>query len=178
MLRKLLIAALAIIALVCAIIVLMVVFLFAQLTPDQTPTYSVPLDMHGPTSTTRLKAWVIEPGLYAVTLRYPFADNVERDKAWALAGGYFLKDDVWSEPGSALVFQVRIHDIPSGMEVLNQQVVHPKLNSWESNYLNAQLLRVKLEMGHYQISVQQEGRLADTPPAALELQFGKAPRPK
>ncbi|GFM81376.1 hypothetical protein PSCICN_20680 [Pseudomonas cichorii] len=174
MLRKLLAGALAILALVSGMIVLFVVFLFAQLKPDRTPTYSVPLDMQGPTSTTNLEVWVTEPGNYAVALRYPYSGGVEREKAWALAGGDTLESGTWREPGSALVFQVRIQEIASEIEMLNQQVMHPELDSWAGNYLNADLVKRTLETGHYQVTVQREGNLADTPPAPLEIHFGKA----
>lgn len=179
MLRKLLIIALAVFALATAVAGLLIVYLYAQLNPDRTPTYSAQLDMNGPTSTTRFEVWVVEPARYTVALRYPYANGVEREKAWALAGGDVLKDEEWREPGSPLVFQVRINQIfPRGQEVLNQQVMHPKLNSWAANHLNADLLVKELEAGHYQVSVQREGSLAETPPAPLELQFGKAHRGK
>ncbi|WP_109511744.1 hypothetical protein [Pseudomonas ovata] len=178
MLKKLLIGALAILALVSAMVLVLAVFIFTSFTPDRTPTFSVPLDMQGPISTTRLEVQVTEPDRYAVTLRYPYTGGVERDKAWALAGGDTLKEGVWNERGSSLVFQVRIQEIPSEVEVLDLHVIHPKLNSWESNYLNAELIRTTLETGLYQVSVQREGSLADTPPAALEIQFSKAHRAK
>lgn len=174
MLRKLLAGALGILAVVSGIIVLFVVFLLAQFTPDRTPRYSVPLDMQGPASTTNLEVWVTEPGRYAVALQYPYRDGIERKKAWALAGGDTRENDTWREPGSALVFQVRIQEIESGIEMLNEQVMHPKLDSWAGNYLNADLVKRKLETGHYQVTVQREGSLADTPPAPLEIHFGKA----
>ncbi|WP_407315386.1 hypothetical protein [Pseudomonas sp. nanlin1] len=153
---------------------LFVVFVFTQFPTDRTPSYSVTLDMQGPASTTNLEVWVTEPGHYAVALRYPYGDAVEREKAWALAGGDARVGDTWSEPGSALVFHVRIEEIESGIEMLNQQVMHPKLNAWAGNYLNADLVKRKLETGHYQVTVQRQGRLADTPPAPLEIQFGRA----
>ncbi|WP_095093672.1 DUF5625 family protein [Pseudomonas sp. Irchel 3A5] len=174
MLRKLLAGALGILAVVCGTIVLFVMFLFTQFPTDRTPRYSVVLDMQGPASATNLEVWVTEPGNYAVALHYPYGDGGEREKAWALAGGDARKGDTWSEPGSALVFQVRIQEIESGIEMLDQQVMHPKLNSWAGNYLSADLVKRKLETGHYQVTVQREGSLADTPPAPLEIHFGKA----
>lgn len=178
MLRKLLAGALAILAVGCGVVVLFVVFLFTQLPTDHTPKYSVALDMQGPASTTHLEVWVTEPGNYAVALHYPYSDDVEREKAWALAGGGVRNGDTWSEPGSALVFKVRIEEIESGIEMLNQQVMHPKLDSWAGNYLSADLVKRKLDTGHYQVTVQWEGSLDDTPPAPLKIHFGKAHQAK
>ncbi|AHG43597.1 hypothetical protein N018_12685 [Pseudomonas syringae CC1557] len=42
------------------------------------------------------------------------------------------------------MFQGLIQEIPSGIETLNQQVMHPKLNSWENTYLNADLVKRNL----------------------------------
>jgi hypothetical protein len=170
LLRKLLIGVLALLALVIVTIALIAALQAA----NRSPSYGVPLEIDGPVSTTNLVVRVSKPDTYTVSLSYPYIDGVERKKAWALAGGDSLKDGLWQESGSPFVFQIRINEIPSGREMLNQQVTHPKLTSWGSGDLNADLIRIKLESGRYQVFVQRYGNLAEAPPAELQLQFHRA----
>ena len=58
--------------------------------------------------------------------------------------------------------------------MLNQQVLHPKLTSWGSRNLNADLIHIKLESGRYQVFVQRPGNLAEAQPAEFQLQFHRA----
>ncbi|MGN8275711.1 hypothetical protein [Pseudomonas sp. SMN5] len=170
MLRKLLVGVLALLGLLIVIVALIAALQAA----DRSPSYGVPLKIDGPVSTTNLVVRVSKPDTYTVSLSYPYVDGVERRKAWTLAGGDSLKDGLWQEPGSPFVFQIRINEISSGKEMLNQQVTHPKLTSWGSGNLNADLVRIKLESGLYRVFVQRYGNLAEAPPAELQLQFHRA----
>ncbi len=170
MLRKIVNRVLALLAVVIVSIALIRVLVDAS----RSPSYSVPLEINCPVSTTNLSVRVSKPDTYTVSLSYPYIDGGERKKAWTLAGGGSLNGGSRQEPGSPFTFQIRVNEIPSGREILNQEVTHPKLTSWGSENLNADLVRIKLERGRYQVFVQRSGSLAEAPPAELQLQFHRA----
>ncbi|WP_426119988.1 hypothetical protein, partial [Pseudomonas sp. DSP3-2-2] len=123
-----------------ALVIVTIALINALLAAIRSPSYSVPLEINRPVSTTNLSVRVSKPDTYTVSLSYPYIDSNERKKAWRLAGGGSLNGGSRQEPGSPFTFQIRINEIPSGKEMLNQEVTHPKLTSWGSGNLNADLV--------------------------------------
>ena len=143
-------------------------------TSGRSPTYSVPLDITGPKSTTELEVRVSHSDVYTIALNYPYIDSPGRAKAWTLAGGATLKGNSWQESGAPFAFQIRVYEILSGVEVLNKQIDHPGLTSWGAEWLSAELVRTHLVKGRYRVLVDRSGSLAEEPQEALQLQFSKA----
>lgn len=154
------------------------VALFAVWPTRQPLSYSAPLEVDGPVSTATLMVQVSQPDSYSISLSYPYLDidarnarGAEREQAWKFAGGRISKNGDTQESGSPFVFQVRISEVPSGKEILNQHISHPKLTSWGGNTLNANLVQINLRSGNYQVFVSRSGELGAVPRTALQLEF-------
>jgi len=140
-----------------------------------------PLSDAGATATASLK--VHQTQVYAISLQYSYkeGDQAARADVWKLAGGYVQEaPGRWSEPGAPLRVQVRVVQKLGGSErqVVERIVDKPRLSSWGSGHLNAELAAIPLSPGSYRITVVSLDEAPSFAGARTSLLVGKAYRGK
>lgn len=85
--------------------------------------------------------------LYAINLKYGFANSSARQSAWHFSGGM--------ETGAPFNIEVKVtpHSTNEVKDTLNTVIQSPKLSSWGSDALYAELAEVNLSPGIYILQV-------------------------
>lgn len=118
------------------------------------------MDLSGDTGSSILEIAVKNDDNYAVRLNYFFdaEDPSDRKKVWKAAGGDLrIKPGVWKESGAPFDIETIIVDLKTGLEVHRSSIKNPKLTSYETDSLHAELCRVLLKKGDYKVNVRRFG---------------------
>ncbi|WP_154284816.1 transporter [Pseudomonas syringae] len=124
------------------------------------PLASTTLEVVGDISECLLEFSVEKSDTYAVRIDYDYSDEgpSSRERVWKAAGGR-LKDKkgAWNKPGAPFDIDASIVEIKSGRELYRGYVSRPLLSSWSSSSLHAELFRLNLKSGNYQLHANRIG---------------------
>ncbi len=120
---------------------------------------------------------------YAFSLEYFYkeGDQADRAQVWKLAGGSVQESPgKWVEPGAPLRVHVRVVQKQGGAElpIAEQMVGNPRLSSWGSGTLSAELFAVPLSPGRYRVTVVSLDEARSFLGARTSLHVGRAYRGK
>ena len=108
-------------------------------------------------------ARIVEQGMYAVSLRYPFANDAARRVAWEAA--HARRD------GAPFDVALTVTS-PEGRVLIDRTIASPKLTSFSSTFLDAELVRLPMQPGRYVVAART---FNGTLPAEVPLQVSVAP---
>ncbi|MEX5575624.1 DUF5625 family protein [Pseudomonas lijiangensis] len=114
---------------------------------------------------------------YAVQLDYPYVegDSSGRKKIWVAAGGDVQKaSGHWEATGAPFDIETIVLDAQSGVEIHHSSVAHPKLTSWGSGALRAEVSRLRLKEGNYKVLVRRIGSAGDLVGVKVNVSVVKA----
>lgn len=129
------------------------------------PPLILPFEVQKAGNKVELELRIVERQTYTFELQYFYKknDQADRAKAWQLAGGS-IKDKTgkWIETGAPLRLKLKIIRSLEGNEQFQfeENISNPRLSSWGSDSLNANLANVLLGPGIYKVSVEN---LSDAP---------------